>query len=93
MVLADTAAALDIPTWVGIAAVGALVGTIAWLFNRSVKGQDDQTVALHARIGDEIKARHDLANKTQLHFNELSAMLHEQDKSIALIRQKLNIRE
>ncbi len=93
MVLADAAAALDIPTWIGAAGVGALATLLAWAGNRAVKGVDDKLIEHNARLDAAVTARHELANKTQRQFDTLSDMLHEQDKSLALIRQKLGIKE
>ncbi len=93
MVLADAAAALSIPTWIGVAAVGTLASMLAWAGNRAVKAIDDKLIEHNTRLQDAVLARHDLANKNQKQFDALSEMLHEQDKSLALIRQKLGIRE
>ncbi len=92
MVLADAAAALTIPIWIGVAAVGALFTGFAWLGNRAVKSIDDKLIEHNDRLDAAVVARHDLAGKNQKQFDSISDMLHEQDKSLALIRQKLGIR-
>ncbi len=93
MLLADAAAALDIPVWIGVAGVGGLASVFAWAGNRAVKANDDRLTAIEAQNVREAKARHDLAGDVQKRHDENVERLHRIEMTLGIIKSQLGIRE